>query len=260
MIGIGLRIGARSGGALAQVAAMLAGKKGAYWDFAGNVFEDDAGTDPAEANDGVAVLSSSTYGTALPTWLQTSASARPTYQTSYATFDGDDRLIGGANNRAIFQQASQGVFGIKFQLSSLAAAAALCGWSLSASNSQRLVINITTTGAVQVLVRRADADGLTTVASTTGLITTGTDYVLIVTVDWATGGSGAVRAYINGGSDVVNGTLTGTGATDNTASQTSSLGANLGFTASTIGRIYKTFASNFLPTTAERATITTLLT
>ncbi len=256
-----LGLGRGGSSLLSQVSTILAASKGAYWDWTGpTVFEDTAGTDPAEIGDAVALLSPKIVGTvASVSWDQSTVGLRPTYQAGYGSFSGSNGLNGNAANLGIFRNVGTGTFAAKFRVTSFAANSNLFGWSTPTSSVARFQAGITTAGELSVTVRRLDADVATTVASTGLGLQVNTDYTIIITVDWATGGTGAIRAYINNGADVLNGTLAGSGATQDTASAFGRLGVSISGATFLTGRLYPCLAANILPTAAQRSTIHALL-
>lgn len=240
----------------------LTAAKGALWNYsAGTVFESVDISDPCEVGDGIQYLTPYLLGSTTPTiWEQASASLRPTWQGEYADFDGGD-VLGGINDTlGIFNGASAGVIGVGFRLSTLASDQNLISFSTTGGTTRRLLAQINTAGRLRVLVRRLDADGEADIQSADGVVTTGVDYTAIVTVDWSTGGAGAVRGYINNGADVLNGTLSGSGSVSATDSARARLGANLQSTfAAMTGRMYGGIAASFLPTEDERTAIHNLI-
>jgi hypothetical protein len=245
-----------------ELDALTATKTAAFWDFAAasTVFSNSAGTTPATAGNQLQHLKARAVG-GLANANFVEFGNGPVWETTYADFNGSNHFLQGeTNNLDLFRNAGAGVLGVSFRLDTLSGLAILIGFSegVTATND-RFVIRVESTGAFTVLISRADGGGIQFKTSATGLITTGTVYSLVATVDWATGGAGALKGYLNSGSDLLNHTLTGSGNTSNTASLRSRMGVALNSTARIDGRIYRAFAGQFIPTATERALINGVL-
>jgi hypothetical protein len=251
---LGMNMGIRLGGASGfSVSRFLSGGKGAAWDFrrqaglgetttAGDVIADD----PIGRIEGVG----GTAGAFSATTTQ-----RPTWKTTHALFDGvANRMDADATANAVFQNVGAGMIAISAELANLTSSYTLCAWRNGSTGAARFAITILATGAVRISLRRLDADAQTDVTSATGLITAGVPFKLVTTVDWLTGGAGSVRAYLDGTS-IINGTLAGTGATENTASQTSRLFTSTAAGVFTPGKCVSLIAVNKIPTDSERASL-----
>jgi hypothetical protein len=246
-----------------ELATLVGTKTAAYWDFsdASTVFEDDTLLNPAEVADGVKGFTARAVGgLASAGWFEFGSNV-PVWQTTYGDFNGTNAFLQGtATQRAMFQNAAAGVLGVSFRLDTLAAAQTLVAFSEGVTQTTvRFSITVEADGSFRVTVNRADGDSVQSDLSGTGVITTATVYTIIATVDWATGGAGALKGYLNNGSDLLNHTLTGSGNTSNTASLRSRLGSSVNSLQFTDGRIYRAFAGAFIPTTAERALINGVL-
>lgn len=246
-----------------ELDALTATKTAAFWDFskADTVFEDDALTNPAEVGDGVKGFTARAVGgLASAGWFEFGTNL-PIWETTYGDFSGtNDFLQGTATQRAMFQNAAAGVLGVSFRLDTLSVPQVLIAFGDGVTPvAARFAITVEANGSFRVTVKRADADATIGPLSAAGLITTGQVYTIIATVDWSTGGAGAIKGYLNGGSDRVNGTLSGSGNTSNTVSLRSRLGCAVSSTSFLDGRIYRAFAGQFIPTAAERALINGVL-
>ncbi len=246
-----------------ELDTLTGANKAAFWDLstASTVYETTGTSDPCEAGDPISTLTGRAIGTlATASWTSTTTQ-RPLWQTTYADFDAtNDQMAGDANLLTMCQNASSCVLGASFRLSSLSTNRSLLTWREGVTNfTPRVTLEIISDGSIIMSIRRTDGDTTTARLSAAGLITTGVDYCVIGTVDFATGGAGAVKAYINNGSDVINGTLTGSGNTSNTASIAAGFGIGVGGGTPMSGRIYRAFAGAFIPTTAERALLNGVL-
>ena len=256
----GMALNNTGGGVSDALLSFLSGTNGAAWDYADSatVFENDAGTDLAEAGDGIALVNASLVGNTTPcTWAQTSAASRPTWQSTYAQFDGTtDIMDGGANTRAIFQNAPAAFFGARFSVNSLANTQHLGGWTTTTNTFYRFGIRLGTTGTINVVYRRADADAETSRFTSAGLITTGTEYTLLAWLDYANGGAGALKVFLDG-VEVMSQTVTGTGNTENVTSARARKGSTLnGLTDFSAIDYRRLIAVPRVPSIAQRAAIT----
>ncbi len=248
-----------------EAEAIIEASTGAFWDFsdASTVFETSGTSDPCEATDPIYTATARAVGgLATATWSQATLASRPVWQTTYAAFDGSNDEMNGESGGAasLFQNVGAGFLACSFRLDTLSADRVLLAFGQGVTaTSDRFQLSITSTGALRALAYRADGGSLGFKDSTAGLITTGVDYTVLVSVDWATGGAGAFKGYINGGADVLNGTLAGSGNTSNTASLRTRLGVGLGGSARMDGRIYKAAAGSFIPSTVQRAILTGVL-
>lgn len=257
-LGLSLGPNSRNTSPASRVAGFLSATKGGMWrpGTLSTAFESADNSDPAEIGDGVQYMVEALRGTVTPLpWSQSTAGARPTLQAGYLALDGGDALDGGANVLDIFRNVGAACLAGRFRVDVLASDRVLCSWG-TGTTGIRFQVNLLTTGALQVQLRRADADaGTQNFSTATGLITVGADFSFLLTVDYATGGAGAVRLYIDNGADAINGTLTGTGSTSNTASAAARWGQNSAGAASVTGRAYPLLAANAIPTAQQRADI-----
>ncbi len=238
-------------------------KTAAFWDFsdASTVFETTGTSDPCEAGDLIqTMIAREVGGISTATWTATTT-LRPTWQTTYGDFNGSSNGLDGDSGGAtsMFQNVASGVLAASFRLDTLSGDRVLLDFSEGATNTNdRIAMSVLSSGALRILVRRADGGSIAFADSAAGLITTGVDYSILSTADWATGGAGALKGYING-AEALSGTISGSGNTSNTASLRIRMGVGLGGGARFDGRIYRAFAGAFLPTTAERALINGVL-
>lgn len=261
-IGLGIT-GGRSTSPIQRTRAAIAATKGGVWRFGDSsaVFESADATDPAESGDGIQYMLATITGTVatLPV-VQSSVGLRPVWQGSYADFASGARLEGSGSTLGIFQNVGAATVGWRGRITSLSASQTLLAWSQGAvSTNPRIDLLVSNAGEVRVRVARIDGDALTTILSAGSLITAGTDVSIIATVDFATGGAGAIRGYINNGSDVLNGTLAATGSTSNTASLASRIGTLVNDLNPLTGRTQNVLAANFIPTTEQRTDLFSVL-
>lgn len=253
----------------ARVAALLSTNAGALWDFgiASTIFESADTTDPAEVGDPVQYVTAYRLGTlAAATLLQTQIGRRPSWQSTYANFDGGDNLPIEANGASIYTNCAIAVLAARFQISSLATARGIAGWN-GATGSDRLYVRVTTAGAVNVELRRLDGDTVTSVQTANGVITVGLDYTILVTVAFSAGGADAVQIFVGTpGTASVSAALAGTGNTSNTAPTSARIGAQpipgSAPPEMLAGRIYRVLALRMtaLPTVTERTSIMSVMT
>lgn len=247
---------------LAQLQSMLAPTKGAFcdWRFPPSIYE-DAGTDLAELTDPIYQTNARQVGTATPmNWEQVTLGSRPIFQAGYAAFDGvAQHFNGSANVLAVYQQVGAAMMAVRAEVTSLAADSHVIRFSNGlAAGTVRYGLEVLTTGALRLTVRRLDADGSTQGTSTTGLITAGVPFNFIGAVDYTNGGAGAIKGYLNG-TEVISTALAGTGSTENTATLQARIGRN-NATSYMPGEIVSVILANMLPTAAQRTLINDILT
>jgi hypothetical protein len=158
---------------------------------------------------------------------------------------------------------TQGVPGVafctKFRLFATGITHALLGVSANVSGSTTLAsLNITAAGEISGLFRRLGADAAITL-TTSGLgLTTGVDYILTLTIDYATG---AVSLRINGAAVVSGGwpgTLTNPGATsENLKANEFRIGRNLAGTNPANLYMGRTLGLPYPPTAGQITTLET---
>jgi hypothetical protein len=233
-----------------ELGAFLSTTKGAYWDYSDSskVWDDSAGTDPIAVSDTVGLINAYALGTATPL-NYSHPSIGPVWETTYAQHNGSQGLSGSTNVHNIFRNVTVGMMAFAFRCDNLSSGRTLISVLNNASTTNRFGVSITTAGAVSAGVGNTADSGASSIVSGSGLITAGVDYTLIVTVDWGTGGAGAVRGYLNNGSDILNGTL-GTGGT---MADTAAASSNVG--VGQVGRVYRWIMADKIPTAAERALI-----
>lgn len=240
---------------LAKLRPILAPYKGAFWRFGdlSTVFESADTSDPAEIGDGVQFFRQSIAGTVIPvTWSQTTLANRPILQAGYAAYDGTDTMSGGANNLAVFQDVGAVCLGYSGLVTNLTVTGPRpLFYSVGGGGNIRAGIRLLTTGAIRAEYRRLDADATATTETSAGLVSDGVMHSILLTIDFANGGAGACKVYLDG-TEVLSSTVSGTGNTSNTASLSAQLGSSV---IPIIGQINAAVAAPFIPTTAERAVI-----
>jgi hypothetical protein len=251
-IGIGVRPDGRSGG---SIASFLGATKGAYWDFSdsGKVWDDTGGTVPISIGNTVGLLQASAIGT-VGTLNWSHATIGPVWQTTYGDHTGTAGLSASANILSIIRNTTVAVASISFRCDDLVAARGLFSLVNAGVTNQRLGAWIGTDGSVNLAVGAAADNATSFYASAALAVTAGTNYTLIMTADWGTGGVGAVRGYLNNGSDIINGTIATPGTMADTAASSGLLGIGPSSTQLD-GRIYRAMIANKLPTAAERGMI-----
>lgn len=249
---------------LEDLAILTATKNAAFWDFAdaGTVFS--SGTTPAVADGTIGLFEARAVGTvANADFAQANPGLAPFWRMTYAEFDGASRhMTLSAPGRDLLRNVGHAIFAAKFRVDNLSAERALLGMSRGdAQASSRFFASVTSDGRVNVFATRLDGAAAVFRQSAAGTIVTGTDYSLVCTVDFANGGAGAIKGFLNGGADVLNGTesqgttLTGTGNTSNTTAFYASLGRGTGGSGNFVGRIYRAFLGGFEPSAGELALI-----
>lgn len=268
-LSLGLSLTARRGGGgggpspLDTLATILAPYKGGFWRFGdlSTVFESADTSDPAEVGDGIQYMVESISGTVTPLpFSQGTLTSRPTLQAGYASADGGDFLEGSGGTIGILNGASAACLGFRARLSSLATNPTIIGFSRGdVSTGQRLQVQLNSDGDVTANVGRTDGTTQNFATSSTGFISVDTDISVLVTVDFATGGAGAVNLYLDDGAAISDGgfpgNLTGTGNVSATDSLRVRMFQNVGGGGPVTGRVYSVICANFIPTADERATI-----
>jgi hypothetical protein len=160
-------------------------------------------------------------------------------------YDATGSALGLLNNKpAVFAC-------VRFYLDSLSAQCApfAIGGGTTAS---RAVIFINADGSINVQLRNVNGGTLTSITSATGLVTTGTDYILTMDCDYA--GTRAVRVFLNG-AQVISGSLVQTaGNTSATDSDNFYIGRGLA-SGPVNGRIARMVFADKLMTAGERSAI-----
>lgn len=192
-------------------------------------------------------------------WTQSTGAARPAWQTTYLDGDGGDYMDGSGSAPGLLRAASQACVITRLRVDAIGAAQRFIAFAAGTTGQPRLMIGVDTTGRLAVQVRRADADTTTFAASAGAAFTAGADHSLIVTVDYAAGGSGAIKGYVDG-SEVLSASLASTGAAADTDSGRSRRFANLAASAAEFhdGRQHRCIVAagaSAIPTAAERAAI-----
>jgi len=238
----------------------LVGKKGAYFDPADatRLWQDSAATTPATgATDPVGAYDGNRPDTTVLRYTQSDNAARPTRASNRLAITGSQFMSANAEMLDLFNAAPAAYLGFKFNAASLTATRPLATWSTTTAGNALLGVVLLNTGAVQVYYRRAAGDTVATENSAAGVVTTGTDYVLRVSLDWLNGGAGALRVML-GATQIISATVAGSGVTDAAASARARLGANLTGvppTQSFSGSLSRFVGINALPTGADDAAI-----
>jgi hypothetical protein len=254
-IGIG---GQRNQSPLSAVSSFLAVNGGAFWRLSdtSTAFESADTSDPAEIGDGIQLLKQSLPSGGSHDWAQSTLASRPTLQAGYASLDGGDFWNGANAVLTATQNKGAICFGFRGQIDSLASDRVVIAFSVgTVATTPRLGVNVLSTGAVNIPIRRLDADGAFSVSSSAGAVAAGVPFSLLVTINFAAGGTGAVRGYIDNGVDILNGTLAGTGATSDTPSLAARWGQNLAGAATMTGRITSGIISGGIPDANTRTQI-----
>lgn len=261
MLGFGL--GLRGGrGASPGPAAIFGATSYADLMFAdmGRLWQDSVAASPVTAQ-GQPVGLVSGLGSAGGQALQATASQRPTWQGSHAEFDGvDDYLDLNAAARDITRNASGLTLWTVFRPASVAFMA-LIGVSTTGATTPRVLLQVLSTGALRLSYRREDGDGSTVVDSAAGVVGAGLDHAVVLTLDFAGGGSEALRVWLNG-MPVISAAISGTGNTSDTAAARGRVGGSLSGappTPLTAGRIYRCGLARRACSAAEAQLLTTSL-
>lgn len=261
MLGFGL--GLRGGsGASPGPAAIFGATSYADLMFSdmGRLWQDSAGASPVTAQ-GQPVGLVSGLGNAGGQASQGTAAQRPTWQGSHAEFDGvDDYLDLNAAARDITRNAGGLTLWVAFRPVSVAFMS-LLGVSTTAATTQRVLVQSLSSGALRLSYRRADGDASTNADSAAGLIGAGTDQFLVLSVDFAGGGSEALRGWLNG-TQVISAAISGTGNTSDTAAARGRVGGSLSGappTPLTAGRIYRCGLAKRACSTTEAQLLTASL-
>lgn len=191
---------------------------------------------------------------------QAAALSRPTYQSDGFVFDGGDFWEGAGVVADLSRAAACMSCAMRVWFSSLATQQRIFNISTGAAGQQgRFTCFVDADGNVRVNARRADADGITARFSSGGPITAGAWFSLLWTADFLAGGEGALRCYVNGGSDVINGAMGGSGLTADTSALRVRVGSGLSPTPSDFltGKLRRLIVAQGAapPTAAERAAI-----
>lgn len=192
--------------------------------------------------------------------IRGTALSRPTYGGGDFIFDGGDSWDGQDGTLELSRAAGRVTCAARVWFDSLPTDARLFSCAPGGLAAQtRLGFIVGSAGAVGVQARRLDGDGTTTAFSATGQVTAGGWVSLLWTVDFLTGGAGALSCYINGGGDVIGGALAGSGLSSDTQSARVRIGSNQAGTPGDLltGKLRRLiFAQGAaLPSAAERAAI-----
>lgn len=193
-------------------------------------------------------------------WTQATEAARPTWQTTYLDGDGGDYMDGSGSVPGLLRAASQVCVIMRLRVDAIGALQRFLSFSTgSNATNPRLTVGTNATGNLVVQVRRADAELTTTATSGSAAFTAGADHSLIVTVDYAAGGTGAIKGYVDG-AEVLSANLSLTGAAANTDSLRARRFANLAAPAADNhdGRQHRCIVAvgaSAIPTAAERTAI-----
>lgn len=193
-------------------------------------------------------------------WTQSTEAARPTWQTTYLDGDGGDSLEGASATMGLLRAASQACVIMRLRVDAIGAVQQFIAFSGGTIATQpKLMVGVNATGRLLIQVRRLDADSATIVNSTNATFSAGVTHNVIVTVDYAAGGTGAIKGFVDG-AEVLSASLSSTGAASATDSLRARLMANLAASAADHldGRQYRCIVAagaSAIPTAAERAAI-----
>ena len=120
----------------------------------------------------------------------------------------DDRLIGAGSLLALLNNVPGVSFVGRVRFDTIDSQPALVSFSTVTGTNARFVVDVLSTGAIRLRVRRLDADVENALSSAAGVIVAGNTYTIRAEVDYITG---AASVWVNG-SSVIATTITGTGA------------------------------------------------
>lgn len=214
-LGFGLRFSpqkASSGGGppptdyVAAMSTLLSGTTGWVTDPADTAinFTDTGGTTSvSSAGVDLVARQNSKFGTTVYNWQ--GGTTQYLWNGASLQADGVDDLLSTAN--ATYPASMTGCsFTLRFLIDDLSANRCLLSLSTATGTVPRWQLRVLSTGAVELALRRLDADAQTNVTSATGLVTTATSYTVQVTVNYL---NGAVEIFLNGVS-IATGTIAGT--------------------------------------------------
>lgn len=197
-------------------------------------------------------------------YSNTVAGAYPTSGAAGLGFDGGDYMEGGSNLRDLLRGVGAWGFMVRGTVDGPPSPPRIiCAFSSGVGvTAVRQLLAITSTGAIQLQARRADPDSVTSLSTATGLVTAGAPFSLIATVNLEVGGANAMQVYLDGSADLLAGTLSGSGNSQDSASLRARLGASLAaspgnFFSGQLRRLAIATgpAALAIPTAAERAAI-----
>lgn len=260
-IGIGLGLGMRRGGS--AIAGYLS-RQSRYADWRPALpylwQTDDTSTPVTAAGQTVGRSAAQVGSAADMLWTQATGAARPTWQTTYLDGDGGDSLDGAGATLGLLRAASQACVIMRLRVDAIGAVQRFISFSAGSSvASPRLMVGVNAAGTLSVHVRRADADTTTFGTSGAAAFTAGADHSLIVTVDYAAGGTGAIKGFVDG-AEVLSASLSSTGAASATDGLRARLMANLASSAADhldgrLSRCIVAAGASAIPSAAERAAI-----
>lgn len=261
MLGFGL--GLRGGsGASPGPTAIFGATSHADFIFAdlGRLWQDSAGASPVTAM-GQPVGLASGSGNSGGQSSQATAAQRPTWQGNHAEFDGvDDYLDLNVAARDITRNAAGLTLWSVFRPASVAFMS-LMGVSTPGATTQRVLLQVLSTGALRLSWRRADGDASTNADSVAGVVGAGADHVLVLSLDFAGGGTEALRGWLDG-VQVISATMAGSGNTSDTAAARGRIGGSLAGAPPTplmSGRIYRAGLAKRACTPGEALLLTAYL-
>ncbi|RTL05373.1 hypothetical protein EKK58_08210 [Candidatus Dependentiae bacterium] len=164
----------------------------------------------------------------------------------------------------LLHTASQACVIMRLRVDAIGAVQRFLSFSTGGSAATpRLIIGLNAIGNLSVQVRRGDADSTTVAASGAVVFSAATTHSLIVTVDYAAGGTGAIKGYVDG-PEVLSASLASTGAASATDSLRARLMANLASSAADhldgrLSRCIVASGTSAIPTSTERTAIFTEL-